>query len=57
MPTTAIERQNRSGVAPERLDTATERGKNIPLSAEKINHLCHCTTPCPVCFCREAGKP
>jgi KaiC/GvpD/RAD55 family RecA-like ATPase len=38
MPTTAIERQNRSGQEPERLDTAIEHGVNIPLTMKNIQN-------------------
>lgn len=51
----AIERKNHSGSEPEWLETAIERGENIPLTAEEINTPCHCTAPCPVCVCREGG--
>ncbi|MDD2367533.1 MAG: hypothetical protein PHN84_15390 [Desulfuromonadaceae bacterium] len=57
MTTAAIERENRSGREPERLDTAIERGEIVPFPTEKNNLQCHCSSPCPVCFCREDGKP
>ena len=43
----AIERESRSGMAPERLDTAIERDRNIPFTAEKNNLFCRCANPCP----------
>ena len=56
MTSTAIERKNRSGCEPERLDTAIERNNNMPETMKEINHPCHCSTPCQVCACREASN-
>jgi len=56
MKPTAIEQKNSSsGREPELLDTATERGEKIPLTAEEINSQYHCTTLCLICACQIGG--